>query len=347
MSERIEQSMYDNFPFEIWSQISRRNRLDRKLDQLKHGFRFWRLKRNLARNQIADVKIDFSSVSRFTAEQFPQSGPYPWLDRSDAVEQIRSRQADGRITAEQAEQAEYFRVNGYLVLKQFPPPDLLDAVWNDYEKKVYEGRVPVETYQKDNGDLFLGRCLNPHMTVPGLRQLSHYRKLVDIISLLMGVDAIPFQTIMGFAGSEQAAHSDAIHMTTYPLGYLAAAWMAMEDIHPDSGPLVYYPGSHRLPYVFTHNLVDSDVSEEYKRTTWYNDVYEPEIQRLIRKNNLKARYFSCNRGDVLIWHSNLLHGGSGRNDPRLSRKAMVAHYFGKGAICFGDRNEAMVDPYQG
>nr|WP_321984985.1 hypothetical protein [uncultured Lichenicoccus sp.] len=29
---------------------------------------------------------------------------------------------------------------------------------------------------------------------------------------------------------------------TYPLGYLAATWTAFEDIHPDSGPLVYYPG---------------------------------------------------------------------------------------------------------
>ncbi|MDP6776601.1 MAG: hypothetical protein QGI83_07545 [Candidatus Latescibacteria bacterium] len=26
-------------------------------------------------------------------------------------------------------------------------------------------------------------------------------------------------------------------MTTYPLGYLAAAWIAMEDIHPDCGPV--------------------------------------------------------------------------------------------------------------
>jgi hypothetical protein len=36
------------------------------------------------------------------------------------------------------------------------------------------------------------------------------------------------------------------------------------------------------------------------------------------------------KADVLIWHANLLHGGSMRRDLRLSRKAVVCHFFGKG-----------------
>ena len=51
---------------------------------------------------------------------------------------------------------------------------------------------------------------------------------------------------MSHKGSQQGAHSDSIHMTTYPIGYLSAAWIAFEDIHPDSGPQLFYPGSHRL-----------------------------------------------------------------------------------------------------
>jgi len=43
-------------------------------------------------------------------------------------------------------------------------------------------------------------------------------------------------------------------MTTYPEGYLVGAWVAVEDIHPDSGPLVYYPGSHRLPYYLSKEV---------------------------------------------------------------------------------------------
>jgi hypothetical protein len=78
--------------------------------------------------------------------------------------------------------------------------------------------------------------------------------LLRWIRLLMEREPKPLQTIMSHKGSQQGVHSDSIHMTTYPLGYLSAAWIALEDIHPASGPLVYYPGSHKLPYVFSKDV---------------------------------------------------------------------------------------------
>jgi hypothetical protein len=347
MSERITQSMYDRFPFDKWSRIGQKGRIGRKLDRLRQRARHWYLKRLLTRKSIADVKVDFTKIAKFTAEVFPESGPEPWLDRPDAAQRIAERLAAGAIDAERAELARQYADKGYVILKGLFAPDLLDELWADYERRVYDGTVPVETWQKESGDLFLGRCLNPHMTVPRLKTLTHDRRLLDLLTFLMGVPAIPFQTITGFAGSQQLPHSDAIHMTTYPPGYLSAAWIAFEDIHPDCGPLVYFPGSHRLPYLMTHHIADDHVDEQYKRTRWYNDVYEKEIQRLIGEHNLEDKYLCCGKGDVLIWHSNLIHGGSPRKDLQLSRRAMVGHFFGEGAFCYGDRNEAMVDPYQG
>jgi ectoine hydroxylase-related dioxygenase (phytanoyl-CoA dioxygenase family) len=56
---------------------------------------------------------------------------------------------------------------------------------------------------------------------------------------------------------------------------------------------------------------------------------------------------AAKEGDILIWHANLIHGGSKRNDTQLSRRAMVGHYFGEGALCFGDIHEIKLDPYEG
>jgi hypothetical protein len=347
MSERITKSMYENFPFEEWGKIGRKGRVARKVDALRRRARFWYLKRKLTRESIADVKVDFTKLTKVTAEMFPESGPPPWLDRPDAAEKIEAKLRAGEIDAKLAEQARYFTEHGYIILEGFYPPGLLDDIWTEYERQVYAGKVPVETYQKESGDLFLGRCLNPHLTVPRLKTLTHDARLLKLLTFLLGVRAAPFQTITGFTGSQQLPHSDAIHMTTYPVGYLTAAWMAFEDIHPDSGPLVYFPGSHKLPYLMTHDIEHDHVDEQYKRTAWYNDVYEKEIQRLIEEHKLEAKYLCCQKGDVLVWHSNLIHGGSPRKDPQLSRKAMVGHFFGEGAFCYGDRNEAMVDPYQG
>jgi len=39
---------------------------------------------------------------------------------------------------------------------------------------------------------------------------------------------------------------------------------------------------------------------------------------------------------VLVWHENLLHGGSVRRDTSLSRRSIVSHYFADGAIAFYD-----------
>src|SRR5471032_2370233 len=121
-------------------------------------------------------------------------------------------------------------------------------------------------------------------------------------------------------------------MTTYPLGYLTAAWVAFEDIHPDSGPLIYYPGSHRLPYVFSKDVGITE--SDFKREGYgpYHSKYEPRIAELIAEHGIQPRYFYAKKGDVLIWHANLLHGGSPRQDLTLSRKAAVIHFFVKGSF---------------
>jgi ectoine hydroxylase-related dioxygenase (phytanoyl-CoA dioxygenase family) len=125
-------------------------------------------------------------------------------------------------------------------------------------------------------------------------------------------------------------------MTTYTLGYLAAAWIAFEDISADSGPLEFYPGSHRLGYVFSHDLqisVDAMKNEGYAS---YRARYEPFVHKLIAEHGLTAKYFEARKGDVLIWHANLLHGGSQRRNLRLTRKALVGHYFARGAFVYHD-----------
>ena len=40
------------------------------------------------------------------------------------------------------------------------------------------------------------------------------------------------------------------------------------------------------------------------------------------------------KGDVLIWHANVLHGGEKMTNPDSSRKSMVFHYYTDDAVCF-------------
>ena len=45
------------------------------------------------------------------------------------------------------------------------------------------------------------------------------------------------------------------------------------------------------------------------------------------------------KGDVLVWHHNLLHGGSAIEREGATRRSMVAHYFGEGALCYHEITE--------
>lgn len=63
-------------------------------------------------------------------------------------------------------------------------------------------------------------------------------KLLSVLESIMGKRVIPFHTINFFKGSEQDAHSDAFHMSTFPEGNLIAVWVALEDIREDQGPVL-------------------------------------------------------------------------------------------------------------
>jgi hypothetical protein len=271
----------------------------------------------------------------FRASAFPAAGPAPWLDRPDAEAAVERRRKSGEISEREASLATAWARDGFVVLERFFANGRLDAAWDAYERALANGELVPDAPASET-DPLPGRTLNPHFKVAEVAALLNDPSAVEIVSMLLGAEALPFQTIMGHKGSEQRAHSDAIHMTTYPLGYLAAAWIAFEEIGADAGPVLYYPGSHRLPYVFADEVGISP--EEFHQAGYapYHERYEPRIGALIEAHGLEARSFTPRTGDVLLWHANLLHAGAPRARRAASRRALVCHYFARGCVTYHD-----------
>lgn len=291
-------------------------------------------------NFFAEKEVNIRRIRFFRRENFPDSGPLPWLDRENALSEIDRALESKDINFQTAEICKKWHRDGYVVLENFVSAGDLDLAWEAYESAIHRGvlKPPVAVNSS-----FPDRTLNPHLLIPEMKNILKQKKIMNLLSVLMGREATAFQTIAAHAGSQQLEHSDAIHMTTYPMGYMAAAWIAFEDIHLDSGPLVYYPGSHRLPYYLSLE-VDISPQDFIKRGyRIYEEKYEPFIQNLIKEKNLKPQYFSPKKGDVLLWHHNLLHGGSPRKNPSLSRKSVVCHYFVEGAICYHDLASSLAE----
>ncbi len=285
---------------------------------------------------FAEEAVDLDAIRDYKLEDFPSAGPLPWLDRPDAERRIAEKAAAGEISAEQARQCRRWAQEGIVVLERVFPEERLDRAWSAYEEAIRRGAVKLQPESPAPGDPWPSRAADAHLAVPEIRDVLHEESLKKWMHLLLGRVPIPFQTLVSHKGSEQREHSDAIHMTTYPVGYLTAAWIAFEDIHPDCGPIVYYPGSHRLPYL--SSLALGIPRGEFRRRGYaaYFERYEPAIQRLIADNALKPAVFLPKKGDVLLWHANLIHAGSPRRNLALSRRAVVLHYFAKGAVCYHD-----------
>jgi hypothetical protein len=157
-----------------------------------------------------------------------------------------------------------------------------------------------------------------------VRRLAVNAGVIDLLSRLFGRPAFPFQTLNFPVGTQQHAHTDSVHFSSMPERFMCGVWIALEDIHPDAGPLLYYPGSHRLP-VFTNEHIGFAAHKAFETPT--QAVYESMWDDLVEAEDLKPALFAPKRGQAVIWLANLLHGGSPQNDRNRTRWSQVTHYY--------------------
>jgi hypothetical protein len=223
---------------------------------------------------------------------------------------------DGVATIGRAER-EKFERDGYLIVAGSGCSEsVLDGIVSDLDT-LFEGEYRREAdgvYYSDH------RIMDAWRISANVKELALASKLTAILEELYGRRPMPFQTLNFRFGTEQAVHSDAIHFNSKPAGFMCGVWVALEDIDLENGPVVYYPGSHRLPEVKMDDLGE-DADE---------DRYSEYIVDLIEREKLEPQYATIRKGEVFLWASNLLHGGSARSDPTRTRHSQVTHFFFEG-----------------
>lgn len=155
--------------------------------------------------------------------------------------------------------------------------------------------------------------------------------ILTLLARLYGRRAFPFQTLNFPVGTQQAAHTDTVHFSSLPERFMCGVWLAMEDIHPDAGPLFYYPGSHRWPIM--SNLMIGRQGRGSSLSS-AQDPYGPAWDALREAYNASSETFLARKGQALIWCANLLHGGSHQADMCRTRWSQVTHYFFEDCIYY-------------
>lgn len=216
-----------------------------------------------------------------------------------------------------------FSDNGYAILKNFFSEEKINKANTIIEELLKSGKVHFKNGRK---------IMFAYKYSDTLKSMGKDERVIDILSGLLNTKVILFQSINFLQGSEQHTHSDSIHMTTFPPGKLIAVWVALENITEENGPLHYYPKSHRLPYYLNKDY-NNEGSKLLIGDKAYTE-YENLIKQKIKEANFKKEVFLANKGDILIWHANLFHGGEPHMNKNKTRKSMVFHYFGENAVCY-------------
>ena len=173
------------------------------------------------------------------------------------------------------------------------------------------------------------RIFEAYKESKAILDLALNKKVLKILKVLYEAEPIPFQTISFKYGSNQPLHSDTIHFDSLPHNYLAACWVALEDMDANNGSLRYVPKSHKLP-AYNFNDLGIEIPEYGNQFEAYSK-YESFIDSLIgHKTDLHEEILEVPAGHAIIWSATLLHGGEPVRDLNRTRYSNVTHYYFEG-----------------
>ena len=175
-------------------------------------------------------------------------------------------------------------------------------------------------------DLYLLSDLVRETVIAG--RISH------ILEALLDAPPVICNSLTFEYGSQQPDHFDTWYMPSRVLNGMVASWIAIDPVTDTNGPLRYYPGSHKIkPFAMNPEgltlqqriLARSRDKPDYVQK--FGEFREYIDRELKARKIEKPVVFHAQPGDLLIWHSQLFHGGVPITDGYThTRKALVTHY---------------------
>ena len=226
-------------------------------------------------------------------------------------------------TPEDKTAATAYHENGYLLLPGAVPEKVCEEV-----KAQVKPLFPPGVAEGARSEY---RVQDAYKESPAVRAIAGNERVLQTLRFLYGRRAFPFQTLNFLHGSQQRTHSDFIHFSSLPARFMCGAWTALEDITLENGPLFYFKGSHKLPQYTYFDLGLLDMQRDYAK-------YEDHMERLAARYAFAKENLLARKGDVLIWSSNLMHGGEKILKAGSTRWSQVTHYYFEDCLYFTPMN---------
>lgn len=215
-----------------------------------------------------------------------------------------------------------FFEQGYVIFN-INDEELIDLVNSDVERIIRDGSYKTNSaiYSYNN----YPRIVESYKFSENCKKLALHNSIYTRLKFFYSLEPKAFSTINFLHSTQQPLHSDFVHFGTIPPRMLVGAWVALEDINPDSGPLQIVPKSHKLE-LFDYDSMNLPKPKNLNSVKLNYQFYEQYILKVIQNSTLKAVTPSLKKGDCLLWEANMLHGSPVCNNSSITRKSQVTHW---------------------
>jgi phytanoyl-CoA hydroxylase len=221
-----------------------------------------------------------------------------------------------------------FPDSGLIRLPGAVDPSLCDEAVAEYDSFENLRREKGCVINDNNGRNY--RVSNLHLRAQVLRDIGLNPVFHDAATRFFGARSSIYTSLHFKHGSQQDPHIDTPFFWTRPFNLFVGVWVALEEVRETAGPLFYYPGSHRQ---FNSEQALRDAYERGGRNPpGMFKVMHAEIEQRCKREMVLLK-----KGDAVIWHPGLMHGGAMATVADQTRHSAVFHLAPLGVNVRGDR----------
>jgi phytanoyl-CoA hydroxylase len=246
-----------------------------------------------------------------------------------------------RYTVTVEEYAGYGK-DGFLIVRGLLPKEDVSRL-QAWMSDIYEGRVnldhlsPVFDWMTDRQKadrLASARLHMPHWHSDTAEWGLLHPRVLDVLEALIGPDVSALQSMLFFNPPKkggQGWHQDSYYIQTQP-DSLIGVWMAVDRADEENGCLWVAPGSHREPIYPPVSRAGYVHADDRHIQGLFHASHASHMDDSINKlSEIAAKYGEAvpvplEPGDVLFFHSHLLHRSYRNGAEDRFRRSYVCHY---------------------
>jgi hypothetical protein len=248
--------------------------------------------------------------------------------------------------------------NGFFIWRQLLDHQLIDehlAEFTQLNRALgVEPNVEFHSYPTEKQSTIKEARYRFHAENHNTQRLLFNPQLISFLCQRFGEEPVMRQPETGFYTRGTPDHTDSLDFKVEPKGSEVRMWCALEDIHPDAGPVYFVPGSHKtiaermeqevfserpeLAELLRSQLGPTTSAEFFQATQPLWRYVRARLSRVIEEKGLRREAHLLKKGDVVVFSSDVVHGTALCKNTELTRRYMVAYWAARSAKWYHSRS---------